>query len=59
MAKLAPLTSAAKTPGFSRTSRRCLRRSVVWMAGSMYIMPVVNGDMLFGSPTFAMPLEEK
>lgn len=56
MARFAPLTSAANTPGFSRTSRRCLRRSVVCMAGSMYTMFDVNGDILFGSPTFAMPL---
>lgn len=56
MAKFAPLTSAAKTPGFSRTRRRCLRLSVVCTAGSMYTMLDVNGDILFGSPTFAMPL---
>lgn len=56
MARFAPLTSAANTPGFSRTSRRCLRRSVVCIAGSMYTMFDVSGDILFGSPTFAMPL---
>lgn len=56
MARLAPLTRAANTPGFSRTNRRCLRRSVVCMAGSMYTMLDVNGDILLGSPTFAMPL---
>lgn len=56
MARLAPLTSAARTPGFSRTSRRCFRRSVEWMAGSKNATLAVNGDILFGSPTFAMPL---
>lgn len=56
IARFAPLTNAANTPGFSRTKRRCLRRSVVCMAGSMYTMLDVNGDILFGSPTFAMPL---
>lgn len=57
MAILAPLTNAAKTPGFSRTKRRCFRRSVVCTAGSMYMMPDVSGDILFGSPTFAIPLK--
>lgn len=59
MAIFALLTSAANTPGFSRTSRRCFRRSVVCTAGSMYMMPDVSGEMLFGSPTFAMPLETR
>lgn len=59
MARFAPLTNAANTPGFSRTSRRCLRRNVVCIAGSMYTMLDVNGDILFGSPTFAMPLLNK
>lgn len=59
MAMFALLTSAANTPGFSRTSRLCFRRSVVCTAGSMYMMPDVSGEMLFGSPTFAMPLETR
>lgn len=59
MARLAPLTRADRTPGFSRTNLRCFRRSVVWMAGSMYMMPDVSGEMLFGSPTLAMPLKVK
>lgn len=59
MASFAPLTSAWRTPGFSRTNRRCLRRNVVCMAGSMYTTLDVNGEILFGSPTFAMPLFEK
>lgn len=57
IAKLAPLTRAAKTPGFSRTNRRCFLRNVECMAGSIYIMPDVNGDILFGSPTLAIPLQ--
>lgn len=56
IAILALLTSAANTPGFSLTKRRCFRRNVVWTAGSIYMIPDVNGDILFGSPTFAMPL---
>lgn len=56
IAILAPLAIAASRPGFSRASLRCLRRSVAWIAGSIYIIPGVSGDMLFGSPAFAIPL---
>ena len=56
MAKLAPLTRAPNTPGLSRTKRRCFLLSVVCMAGSTYIIPELMGEILFGSPTLAMPL---
>lgn len=59
IAKLAPLTRAPKTPGLSRTKRRCFLLKVVCMAGSTYIMPELMGEILFGSPTLAMPLEIK
>lgn len=57
IAKFAPLTSADKTPGFSRTRRRCFRRNVLCIAGSIYIIPDVSGEILLGSPTFAIPLK--
>lgn len=57
MAMLAPFAIAASTPGFSRASRRCFRLSVAWMAGSMYTWTGVTGEMLFGSPAFAIPLQ--
>lgn len=57
MAMLAPFAIAASTPGFSRASRRCFRRSVAWIAGSIYTCTGVTGEMLFGSPAFAMPLQ--
>lgn len=54
---LAPRTNADSTPGCSRTNRRCFRRSVEWIAGSMYMTAFeFKGAMLLGSPTFAMPL---
>ncbi|KAI9586114.1 hypothetical protein GQX74_001961 [Glossina fuscipes] len=55
--KFAPLTNAPSTPGLSRTKRLCLRRKVLCIAGSIYIILELMGDILFGSPTFAMPLK--
>lgn len=57
IAIFAPFAIAARTPGFSRASRRCFRRRVAWIAGSMYTWTGVTGEMLFGSPAFAMPLK--
>lgn len=60
MAIFAPFAIAAKTPGFSRANRRCFRRKVDWNAGSMYMcVGVIIGEMLFGSPAFAMPLDRR
>ena len=59
MAIFAPFAIAARTPGFSRASRRCFLRSVAWMAGSIYTWTGVTGEILLGSPAFAIPLERK
>lgn len=60
MAIFAPFEIAAKTPGFSRANRRCFRLKVDWNAGSMYkCVGVIIGEILFGSPAFAMPLLTK
>lgn len=55
-AMLAPLATAASTPGFSRANLRCLRLRVACTAGSIYSTPGDSGDKLFGSPAFAIPL---
>lgn len=55
MAWLAPLLTATSTPGFSRASRRCLRRRLAYTVGSMVdSMPGLIGSRLFGSPAFAI-----
>jgi hypothetical protein len=59
MAWLAPLATATKTPGFSRTRRRCFRRRMRWTAGSMYRAPGVWGSKLLGSPALAIPLKQQ
>lgn len=56
---LAPLATAASTPGFSLASRRCFLLNVACTAGSIYSTPGDSGDKLFGSPAFAIPLSNK
>lgn len=58
-AMLAPFATAASTPGFSLASRRCFLLNVACTAGSIYSTPGDNGDRLFGSPAFAIPLLNK
>jgi hypothetical protein len=53
---LAPFEIAARIPGFSLANLRCFRLKVVCMAGSTNKCEGVTGDILFGSPAFAIPL---
>lgn len=59
IAMFAPFAIAARTPGFSRASLLCFRLRVAWIAGSIYTWTGVTGEILFGSPAFAMPLQIK
>lgn len=58
MAMFAPFAIAARTPGFSRASRRCFLLSVACIAGSIYTWTGVTGEILFGSPALAIPLQK-
>lgn len=64
MACLAPLATATTTPGWSRTSRRCLRLSVACTSGSKYEFVIEFSLMefetrLLGSPARAIPLFQR